>query len=71
MTLEIDRLNALLSKSNSRVISNTGNSSEKELKSLSDANATLRKEIETLKAKINQHVLDISNRDKQISTLTS
>jgi len=31
----------------------------------------MKKEIESLKVKINQYILDISNRDKQISTLTS
>lgn len=71
MTLEIDRLNALLSKSNSKVVVNTGNSNERDLKGLNDANTALKKEVESLKAQIRQYVLDISNRDKQISTLTS
>ena len=38
---------------------------------LSDTNVAMKKEIESLKVKINQYILDISNRDKQISTLTS
>ena len=71
MTLEIERLNALLAKSSSRVVVNTANPSEKEMKTLSDTNAALKKEIESLKAKINQYILDLSNRDKQISSLTS